>query len=69
MASLLPRFYEITEGLITLDGQPINHINIASLRQQMGQRSLEVISQWSYEDCVKGILKAHAFVTRNHNAN
>lgn len=35
IASLLPRFYDVSEGVISLDGIPINHINLASLRQQM----------------------------------
>ncbi|MFA6301736.1 MAG: lipid A export permease/ATP-binding protein MsbA [Legionella sp.] len=35
IASLLPRFYDVSEGVISLDGIPINHINLVSLRQQM----------------------------------
>lgn len=42
IASLLPRFYEVTEGLITLDGTPINQINLSSLREQMALVSQNV---------------------------
>ena len=35
IASLLPRFYEVTQGTITLDNIPINQISLSSLRQQM----------------------------------
>lgn len=42
IASLLPRFYEVTEGMITLDGTPINQINLSSLREQMALVSQSV---------------------------
>ncbi len=35
IASLLPRFYEVTQGTITLDDIPINQISLSSLREQM----------------------------------
>ncbi|MFI4963104.1 MAG: lipid A export permease/ATP-binding protein MsbA [Legionellales bacterium] len=35
IASLLPRFYDVSQGVIRLDGIPINHINVSSLREQM----------------------------------
>ncbi|MFI4918743.1 MAG: lipid A export permease/ATP-binding protein MsbA, partial [Legionellales bacterium] len=35
IASLLPRFYDVTQGLITLDGSPINELNLVDLRKQM----------------------------------
>lgn len=35
IASLIPRFYEINQGTISLDGVPINQLNLASLREQM----------------------------------
>jgi subfamily B ATP-binding cassette protein MsbA len=35
IASLLPRFYEVVSGQITLDGAPIDSLNLASLREQM----------------------------------
>lgn len=35
IASLLPRFYDVTQGIITLDGIPVNQLSLASLRAQM----------------------------------
>lgn len=34
--NLLPRFYEVTEGAITIDGINIQEMTLASLRQQIG---------------------------------
>ncbi|KTD41667.1 lipid A export permease/ATP-binding protein MsbA [Legionella parisiensis] len=42
IASLLPRFYEVTQGTITLDNTPINQISLASLREQMALVSQNV---------------------------
>jgi subfamily B ATP-binding cassette protein MsbA len=42
IASLLPRFYEIVSGVITLDGMPINQLSPASLREQMALVSQHV---------------------------
>lgn len=42
IASLLPRFYEVTQGVITLDGMPINQLNLVSLREQMALVSQQV---------------------------
>lgn len=42
LASLLPRFYEFTQGEITLDDIPINQLNLASLRSQMALVSQNV---------------------------
>lgn len=42
IASLLPRFYELTEGVITLDNIPINQLNLNSLRSQMALVSQNV---------------------------
>lgn len=36
LLSLLPRFYEASTGRITIDGQDIRHMTLASLRQQIG---------------------------------
>jgi ATP-binding cassette subfamily B protein len=33
IASLVPRFYDVTEGSITIDGQDVRNITLASLRQ------------------------------------
>lgn len=43
IASLLPRFYEVSEGLILLDGIPIKQLSLNSLRQQMALVSQEVV--------------------------
>ena len=43
LASLLPRFYSPTSGQILLDGQPIEHLQLASLRQQMALVSQDVV--------------------------
>jgi len=42
IAALLPRFYEVTQGMITLDGIPINQISLSSLRAQMALVSQNV---------------------------
>lgn len=42
ISSLLPRFYEITQGMITLDSIPINQLNLNSLREQMALVSQQV---------------------------
>lgn len=42
IASLLPRFYEVSQGEITLDGLPINEISLSSLREQMALVSQHV---------------------------
>lgn len=42
VASLLPRFYEIAQGEITLDDTPISLINLVSLREQMALVSQHV---------------------------
>lgn len=36
LCNLLPRFYERTSGIITIDGQDIRQMTLASLRQQIG---------------------------------
>ena len=35
LASLIPRFYELTKGSITLDGYDLNQLQLSSLRQQI----------------------------------
>lgn len=42
LSSLIPRFYEPTEGEITLNDQPIRQLSLASLRQQMSLVSQQV---------------------------
>jgi subfamily B ATP-binding cassette protein MsbA len=36
LADMIPRFYDTDLGEITIDGKPIKHINIESLRKQIG---------------------------------
>lgn len=42
IASLLPRFYDVTQGTITLDGLAIDQISLPSLREQMALVSQSV---------------------------
>lgn len=42
LASLLPRFYELEEGIISLDGIAIDQLNIHSLRDQIALVSQQV---------------------------
>lgn len=42
LASLLPRFYELNDGVITLDDIPISQLNLNSLRMQMALVSQNV---------------------------
>lgn len=43
LASLLPRFYSPTSGQVLLDGQAIEQVQLASLRQQMALVSQDVV--------------------------
>lgn len=36
IANLIPRFYEITEGAISIDGHDIRDVKVSSLREQIG---------------------------------
>ena len=36
ICSLLPRFYEVSEGAITIDGKDIREVKLASLRENIG---------------------------------
>ena len=42
IASLLPRFYDVSQGRILLDGVPINALSLASLREQIALVSQHV---------------------------
>ncbi len=42
IASLLPRFYDITQGMVTLDNIPINQLSLKSLREQIALVSQQV---------------------------
>ncbi|MCC5791592.1 MAG: lipid A export permease/ATP-binding protein MsbA [Legionellaceae bacterium] len=43
IASLIPRFYELTQGQILLDGQDIAHLALHSLREQIALVSQHVV--------------------------
>ncbi len=43
ISSLLPRFYEVEQGDILLDGQNIQHCTLASLRRQIAVVSQQVV--------------------------
>ena len=36
LCNLIPRFYEVTDGSILIDGQDIRHVTLKSLRQDIG---------------------------------
>ncbi len=43
IASLIPRFYELTQGTIYLDGEAIDNLALSSLRQQIAVVSQQVV--------------------------
>ena len=43
LANLLPRFYDVTDGAILLDGQDVRGVTVASLRKQMGKVTQETV--------------------------
>jgi len=56
LCSLIPRFYEATEGRILLDGQDIRHIQLHSLRSHIGvvQQEVYLFSGSIYENIEYG---------------
>ena len=42
ICSLLPRFYDVTEGRVTIDGNDVRKLTLESLRSQIGLVSLDV---------------------------
>lgn len=75
IASLLPRFYDITEGEILLDSENIKKYKLKSLRNQIGYVSQQVHlfngtiadniaygekNKYSQEDIIKAAMKANA---------
>jgi ABC-type multidrug transport system fused ATPase/permease subunit len=36
LAALVPRFYDVTEGRVTIDGQDVREVTLASLRSEIG---------------------------------
>ena len=43
ICSLLPRFYDVTEGRVTIDGNDVRKLTLESLRSQIGLVSQDVI--------------------------
>jgi subfamily B ATP-binding cassette protein MsbA len=43
LVNLLPRFYDVTEGTITLDGVDVRHATLHSLREQIGLVTQETV--------------------------
>lgn len=43
LVNLLPRFFDVNEGRITIDGHDLRDVTIASLREQIGKVTQEVV--------------------------
>ncbi len=43
LANLLPRFYDVTDGAILVDGQDVRDVTVASLRKQIGKVTQETV--------------------------
>ncbi len=43
LANLLPRFYDVTDGALLVDGQDVREVTIASLRKQIGKVTQETV--------------------------
>lgn len=56
LCNLIPRFYDITSGMITLDGRDIRKITLKSLRQSIGivQQDVYLFSGTVYENIAYG---------------
>ena len=56
LCNLIPRFYDVTHGKITLDGQDIKHFTLKSLRGNIGvvQQDVYLFSGTIYENIVYG---------------
>ncbi len=56
LCSLIPRFYELTEGAITIDGYNIQDVTLKSLRSQIGvvQQDIYMFSGTVYENIEYG---------------
>lgn len=60
LCNLIPRFYDVTEGEILLDGEDIKHYTLKSLRQNIGivQQDVYLFSGTVYENISYGRLNA-----------
>ncbi len=43
LANLLPRFYDVSDGAILVDGQDVRDVTLASLREQIGKVTQETV--------------------------
>lgn len=56
LCNLIPRFYDVSDGQITLDGQDIKHFTLKSLRKSIGivQQDVYLFSGTIFENIVYG---------------
>ena len=56
LCNLIPRFYDVTNGRITIDGEDIKHFTLKSLRKNVGivQQDVYLFSGTIYENIVYG---------------
>lgn len=56
LCSLIPRFYDVTEGSIRIDGKDIRHVTLKSLRNQIGivQQDVYLFAGTIYENIAYG---------------
>ena len=56
LCNLIPRFYDVTKGRITLDGEDIKHFTLKSLRSNIGivQQDVYLFSGTVYENILYG---------------
>ena len=56
LCNLIPKFYDLTEGSITIDGYDINNITLGSLRSNIGmvQQDVYLFSGSVYENIIYG---------------
>lgn len=54
LCSLIPRFYDPTEGEILLDGQNIKNVTLKSLRSNIGEQDVYLFSGTVYENIAYG---------------
>jgi subfamily B ATP-binding cassette protein MsbA len=51
LVNLLPRFYDVTKGAITIDGRDLREVSLASLRAQIGMVTQETVL---FDDTIAG---------------